>query len=159
MYTIFEKRTLWNVHLDGKLVAKFATEEEAKEFAGWVPPPLPVGGTYRTCFCAIVLGAERAIKGGATGGVDPLVLRQLAGTPEPLLAVPAEVNQHRGRRRGRARRLPIRCDAVVQLPHPHWRMHGYSGVSGSGGGVARSPLRPGFAGLGQRSLAGVLHRR
>lgn len=38
MYTIFEKRTLWNVHLDGKLVAKFATEEEAKEFAGWVPP-------------------------------------------------------------------------------------------------------------------------
>mgnify|MGYP005999419505 CR=1 FL=1 len=38
MYTIFEKRSLWNVHLDGKLVAKFATEEEAKEFAGWVPP-------------------------------------------------------------------------------------------------------------------------
>jgi hypothetical protein len=38
MYTIFEKRALWNVHLDGKLVAKFATEEEAKEFAGWVPP-------------------------------------------------------------------------------------------------------------------------
>ena len=31
MYTIFEKRALWNVHLDGKLVAKFATEEEAKE--------------------------------------------------------------------------------------------------------------------------------
>ncbi len=38
MYTIFEKRTLWNVHLDGKLVAKFATEEEAKDFAGWIPP-------------------------------------------------------------------------------------------------------------------------
>lgn len=38
MYTIFEKRSLWNVHLDGELVAKFATEEEAKKFAGWVPP-------------------------------------------------------------------------------------------------------------------------
>ena len=38
MYYIFEKRSLWNVHYDGKLVAKFATEEEAKKFAGWVPP-------------------------------------------------------------------------------------------------------------------------
>ena len=38
MYYIFEKRTLWNVHYEGKLVAKFATEEEAKEYTGWVPP-------------------------------------------------------------------------------------------------------------------------
>lgn len=38
MWYIFEKRTLWNVHLDGKLVAKFATEEEAKEYTGWIPP-------------------------------------------------------------------------------------------------------------------------
>jgi len=38
MYYIFEKRTLWNVHYDGKLVAKFRTEDEAKEYIGWVPP-------------------------------------------------------------------------------------------------------------------------
>jgi len=38
MYYIFEKRTLWNVHYDGKLVAKFKTEDEAKEYIGWVPP-------------------------------------------------------------------------------------------------------------------------
>ena len=37
-YYIFEKRQRWNVHLDGVLVAKFATEEEAKEYSGWVPP-------------------------------------------------------------------------------------------------------------------------
>ena len=36
-------------------------------------------------------GAERATK---RGGVDPLMLRQLAGTPEPLLAVPTEVYRH-----------------------------------------------------------------
>ena len=38
MYYIFEKRTLWTVHYEGKLVAKFATEKEAKEYTGWVPP-------------------------------------------------------------------------------------------------------------------------
>jgi len=38
MYYIFEKRSLWNVHYEGKLVAKFATEKEAKEYTGWVPP-------------------------------------------------------------------------------------------------------------------------
>jgi len=34
-------------------------------------------------------GSERAIKDGVFGGVDPLVLRQRAGIPEPLLAVRA----------------------------------------------------------------------
>ena len=38
MYYIFEKRSLWNVHYEGRLVAKFATEKEAKEYTGWVPP-------------------------------------------------------------------------------------------------------------------------
>ena len=38
MYYIFEKRSLWNVHYEGKLVAKFRTEDEAKEYIGWVPP-------------------------------------------------------------------------------------------------------------------------
>ena len=38
MYHVFEKRSRWNVHLDGKLVAKFATEKEAKEFAGLDTP-------------------------------------------------------------------------------------------------------------------------
>jgi len=38
MWYIFEKRALWNVHLDGKLVAKFATEEEAKKYTGWAIP-------------------------------------------------------------------------------------------------------------------------
>ena len=37
-YYIFEKRQRWNVHLDGVLVAKFTTEDEAKEYSGWVPP-------------------------------------------------------------------------------------------------------------------------
>jgi len=38
MYYIFEKRSLWNVHYEGRLVAKFATEKEAKEYTGWTPP-------------------------------------------------------------------------------------------------------------------------
>ena len=44
-----------------------------------------------SCFALVaeLLGAERATKRAhCFRGVDPLVLRQLAGTPEPLLAVP-----------------------------------------------------------------------
>ena len=46
-----------------------------------------VGPHVPGCFTLLakLLGAVRAIKGG---GVDPLVLRQRSGTPEPLLAVP-----------------------------------------------------------------------
>ena len=110
--------------------------------------------------CAPRSGAERAMNCAVPGGVDPLlVLRQL-GTPEPLLAVPVDVNHHhrccrRARRAGRPIRCaygadaagrPIRCaygaDAVVQ-PEP--LIHGYSdtggfGGNGDGGGIARPPL-------------------
>jgi len=42
-----------------------------------------------------LLGAERAIKRGVPG-VDLLVLRQLAGAPEPLVAAPARVRYRPG---------------------------------------------------------------
>ena len=50
----------------------------------------------RSCFAlrAELLWAERATKRGGFRGVDPLVLRQLAGTPEPLLTVPTQVYHH-----------------------------------------------------------------
>ena len=35
---IYCKRERWCVADDTGLLAKFKTEEEAKEFAGWVPP-------------------------------------------------------------------------------------------------------------------------
>ena len=51
-----------------------------------------VGPLVLGCFAVRIKlrGAEGAMKGGAgvAGGVDPLVPRQLGGTPEPLLAVP-----------------------------------------------------------------------
>ena len=119
-------------------------------------PPVWVR-SCRVTLAAELLGAERAIKGSIICGVGPLVLRQLAGTPEPLLTVPAEVGYNCRCRRGRACRLPIRCDAVVQLPHTHWRMHGY-GVSGSG--VARDlRFARGSPGSASDRLRVLLRRR
>ena len=128
---------------------------------------------------ADVLGAEWAMEWGVVA-MDPLfVLRQLAGTPEPLLAVPADVGPparmlprsgqprwtaHRMRWSRRCHRAARRPTFAKRVSSPGGRFHSEhsdNGIFGGhgNGGIARPPLRLRSPWLGPRSLPRVLPRR
>ena len=126
-------------------------------------------------------GAEQAIKRWGVPGVDPLVPRQLAGTLEPLLAVPTDVifcsggNRrsvgstavHRARCSRRCHRSTVRPTAARSGSGLGWQwfragMAVVPGWDGSGGGSGlgwqwwRLAHRVGISG-GPLSAAPVFH--